>query len=282
MIYNWRLSPVEPFAWETQRYAGPAQFPLLDMHKSIHLVTLSDGELSGNIGGGGFEFHAGDFYLTSPWEIHGAISSRKGFELLLLTVNPDVLFSSLLYGRERLLEFFLMKPEARMKLLLRQEISRSHAVLCRKLEQLQKKSGPYMKSKQWLAIEGFFVNLLECLDDRGLNAEPNIGAVYNKLQPALRKLFLSTEQLTLRDAAGECCLSIDYFSHLFKQCFGISFAAYELNYRLNQAADCMLKKRHSLKEVARIYGFSDKSHFCRSFKKNFGITPGRFSRENAV
>ena len=102
MIYNWRLSPVEPFAWETQRYAGPAQFPLLDMHKSIHLVTLSDGELSGNIGGGGFEFHAGDFYLTSPWEIHGAISSRKGFELLLLTVNPDVLFSSLLYGRERL------------------------------------------------------------------------------------------------------------------------------------------------------------------------------------
>jgi len=175
MIYNWRLSPVEPFAWETQRYAGPAQFPLLDMHKSIHLVTLSDGELSGNIGGGGFEFHAGDFYLT-------------------------------------------------------------------------------------------------------LNAEPNIGAVYNKLQPALRKLFLSTEQLTLRDAAGECCLSIDYFSHLFKQCFGISFAAYELNYRLNQAADCMLKKRYSLKEVARIYGFSDKSHFCRSFRQWNQITPLNYRR----
>ena len=120
-----------------------------------------------------------------------------------------------------------------------------------------------------------------CLDEQVAEKNRELERYRSQVQE-LRKLFLSTEQLTLRDAAGECCLSIDYFSHLFKQCFGISFAAYELNYRLNQAADCMLKKRYSLKEVARIYGFSDKSHFCRSFKKNFGITPGRFSRENAV
>ena len=279
MIYNWKLSPADPFAWEMQKYTGTLQFPLQDMHKSIHLGVFTAGDVSGMVAGRLFTFQKGDFYLTSPWEVHGAMFTRKGFELQMLTIDPDVLSSSLLHGRDELLTFFLLKPDMRFQLLGTRNLKQSFRRLFKTLQMWQKQSSAYVKTRQWLAIEMFIVDLLDSPGCRNFLSEVKNGEIYDKLQPALRELFFSSGMLTVGNAAEKCSLSVDYFSHLFKQCFGIPFAAYAMNYRLNRAADQMRKERLSLKEIARIYGFSDKSHFSRCFKKNFGITPGQFNRE---
>ena len=282
MIYNWQLSPAEPFAWETQKYTGAVRFPLLDMHQAIHLGMLTAGEITGTAAGRVSVFRSGVFYLTAPWEIHGAMSTETGFELQMLTINPDVLFSALPRCRNAFQSFFLLTPDTRSRLLANAKQQPAFQRLFRKLEHIRKKSGPYAKTRQWLAAETFLVDFLEALAPPEPEGGCGKNTGYGKLLPALRELHNTGKAMSAGTAAEHCSLSVDYFSHLFKQNFGVPFSVYEMNHRLNRAAEHLLQNRSSLKETAQLFGFSDKSHFCRCFRKNFGIPPGAFLREKSI
>ena len=70
-------------------------------------------------------------------------------------------------------------------------------------------------------------------------------------------------------------MSESYFSHTFRACTGISFARYELAFRLNGAAAELHREKTGVKQLAAEWGFYDASHFCRSYRKHFGVTPCR-------
>ena len=78
-----------------------------------------------------------------------------------------------------------------------------------------------------------------------------------------------TAELGTTDAVNEaaelCNLSKSYFAVIFKQQFGLSFARYERNFRLNGAA-VAVRRGATLKEAADEWGFCDKSHLARLLK----------------
>lgn len=49
-------------------------------------------------------------------------------------------------------------------------------------------------------------------------------------------------------------------------------------YKLNRAAELIAEGKHTISEIADITGFSTLSHFSKSFKKQFGLTPSEYHK----
>ncbi|MGI8706318.1 MAG: helix-turn-helix domain-containing protein [Sphingomicrobium sp.] len=64
-----------------------------------------------------------------------------------------------------------------------------------------------------------------------------------------------------------------YFARAFTTCVGHS-PAKAMRVRRLSAATALLSRDVSLAEIASSCGFADQSHFCRSVRKVFGISPG--------
>jgi len=77
--------------------------------------------------------------------------------------------------------------------------------------------------------------------------------------------------------AKACGLSQTHFRRLFKACAGRSPKDFAMSARLNRAKG-MLGEGVSLKETARVCGFSDVFHFMRVFRKATGMTAGSYAR----
>lgn len=61
---------------------------------------------------------------------------------------------------------------------------------------------------------------------------------------------------------------------LFKQNFGVSPATYYLRLRLEHGDDLLRKTSMDILDIAIATGFSSSSHFSRSYRRQYGLTPG--------
>lgn len=102
------------------------------------------------------------------------------------------------------------------------------------------------------------------------------------LQIALEKTPGHLEDWTARDAARACGLSYNYFSHTFKQAFGISYTAYLESVRLREAERLLLTTEADITEIAQTVGFGTVSYFIERFRKSHGVSPGAFRRQMQV
>lgn len=81
--------------------------------------------------------------------------------------------------------------------------------------------------------------------------------------------------LLLEELAQLCGWSEFQLLRRFKQAFGLTPHAYQIDLRLNRAKR-LLKQGLPLSEVALELGFNDQSHFQRHFKKRHATTPGNY------
>jgi AraC family transcriptional regulator len=84
------------------------------------------------------------------------------------------------------------------------------------------------------------------------------------------------DRLTLTDLAGVACLSPYHFSCSFKQAVGIGPQRYVMQRRLEQAKTLMRRTKEPLAEIAQRVGFADQSHLTMIFRREIGMTPGRY------
>lgn len=80
------------------------------------------------------------------------------------------------------------------------------------------------------------------------------------------------EVISLKEIAEEMCLSESRFQHLFKEETGISYRRMQLWKRLLSSFD-HLRTTKTLTELAHQSGFSDSSHYSKTFKESFGFSP---------
>ncbi|MDM1071669.1 helix-turn-helix transcriptional regulator [Empedobacter brevis] len=81
----------------------------------------------------------------------------------------------------------------------------------------------------------------------------------------------SDRVVSLKEIAAFCFLSETRFLHLFKEKTNINFRRYQLWNRLIKSLPYL--KTHSITETSHQFGFTDSSHYNRTFKETFGLSP---------
>jgi AraC-like DNA-binding protein len=97
------------------------------------------------------------------------------------------------------------------------------------------------------------------------------------IAPVLRQLeSRAAAPLTLAGMARIAGLSPYHFLRTFKAVTGVTPHQWLLRARLRDAAHRLVTSREPVTEIALDAGFEDLSNFIRSFRAEFGVSPGRY------
>ncbi|MFC7681433.1 response regulator [Paenibacillus sp. GCM10028914] len=107
----------------------------------------------------------------------------------------------------------------------------------------------------------------------------NLGARHNILK-ATRFIeeHYAEEDLSLTKVADSLGMSVAYLSRSFKEEMNINFVKYLIKVRLDKAKSLLETDSCSATEAAYQVGFTDYSHFSRTFKKHFGLGPSEYRK----
>ena len=89
-----------------------------------------------------------------------------------------------------------------------------------------------------------------------------------------------TENLSLSRLAEMVHLSAPYLSKFFDQQFGMTFLNYLTQIRLNHAVEELLNTEKIIEDVSADSGFPNSHAFVQAFKKEFGVLPSVYRRQN--
>ena len=84
------------------------------------------------------------------------------------------------------------------------------------------------------------------------------------------------DDLSLTVLADIACLSPYHFSRSFKEAAGVGPQRYVIQRRLERAKSLLRRSKEPLAMIAQEAGFADQSHLTAIFRREMGVTPGRF------
>ena len=84
------------------------------------------------------------------------------------------------------------------------------------------------------------------------------------------------EELAIHRVAELAGVHVGHLARVFRQFCGCSVGEYIRRLRIEYAARELRSSERALADIATAAGFSDQSHFCRSFKLATGATPAQY------
>lgn len=107
--------------------------------------------------------------------------------------------------------------------------------------------------------------------------EPVITSCSSSFLPILRYLDQNYEKdLSLKKIAEHFHLNASYISQLIRSETGLTYTQYVTELRMNKAKELLKTTSLSLAEVSEAVGFNDYFYFIKKFKKEVGVTPGKY------
>jgi len=85
---------------------------------------------------------------------------------------------------------------------------------------------------------------------------------------------------TMEEVSRWAGYSPSRFRAIFQEEMGIQPFRYFLNLRMKKASEDLLETVLPIKEISLKLGYSNVTHFNRAFSKHFGLSPGRYRKEN--
>jgi AraC family transcriptional regulator len=134
-----------------------------------------------------------------------------------------------------------------------------------------------MDSFSRLTIEGLVLELLAEASRSRIGAdEKSIPWWLTEAKDFLHDNF--AESFVLEDVVKVAGVHAVHLSRVFRKRFGCTIGEYVRRLRVEFAARKMFETDEAFSEIAHAAGFADQSHFNRTFKGIYGITPAEYRR----
>ena len=85
--------------------------------------------------------------------------------------------------------------------------------------------------------------------------------------------------ITLKSLSEKYYVNSAYLGQLFRKKYGQSFKDYLNNYRMERAAELLLRTDKKIIQIAEEVGYHDMDYFVNRFIQVKGCTPARFRRQ---
>jgi len=243
-----------------------------DMHYGLEFGIVLSGRMGRHYAGHERELAAGDAWFCGMWETHGWQVTQAPCEVVVLVVWPPALAGQRFEESPecRLIAPFLAPPAGRPV-----TAPADRAALTALGRRLRTVITTPARPRAWLRLLAWEALLLlgehwvKPPETAGLDDGCDIGR-------ALGLVFGATRRIGLTEGAAACGLSRNAFAHHFQRATGLGFPTFALRCRLSHAARDLLADHSPLKVVAERWGFEDASHFCRLFRRTYGLTPAAY------
>jgi len=132
-----------------------------------------------------------------------------------------------------------------------------------------------------LVSENFvYGTIREAHDNQRMSLRLRLGVTHPTLLIAVAAMEANTEApLRLPDIARQIGLSQRQLERLFRERMGVTAIRYYSRLRLEKARRLLRRSSMSVLEIAVASGFTSASHFSRSFRQQFGISPSAARNE---
>ena len=250
----------------------------LHYHEYIELLYGLRGDARVWIGSKSYSLAEGDLLIVNAEEPHDVTPGESESSYYVIKFLPKLLYAQ---GQSLSVIRYLLplwqkqvgfRPALRKAELMGSGIGESVECIRREWEA----RSPGYELIVHANIMQIFVWVLRhcCTDLEGASRVPI--HLQKALQIALQETPRHLEDWTAREAAEACGLSYNYFSHTFKQAFGISYTAYLESVRLREAERMLLTTDTDITGIAEAVGFGTVSYFIERFRKNYGVSPRVF------
>jgi len=242
------------------------EFPA-HVHDSYTLGVVTRGERYIHAAGQNYLIREGEGFIIDPLVPHSCGSvSEDGHDYRVISLEADLMKAAArdVFGRDCLPGFSCIKLS-------------NNALIIRLINMLKKNKQSVSPDRESLiALLSDLVSLYADSVDPAQVSESR-----GKLAKQARCYLDAHLQRTvsLEELAAETHVSPYYVDRVFREVIGVPPHVYQLQTRVKKAVDTLLKTG-SIVEASYYFGFSDQSHFSRIFKKNMGVSPGRFVKTN--
>lgn len=105
----------------------------------------------------------------------------------------------------------------------------------------------------------------------------------NKYKDTIAKIILymhehCKDRIYIDDMCKMANMTPSYFSYVFKTVTGRTFTEYFNSLKISKAKVMLLQYNKKISEIAEEIGISDQAYFCRLFKKETGMSPGKYRK----
>ncbi|MBQ5816375.1 MAG: helix-turn-helix transcriptional regulator [Oscillospiraceae bacterium] len=250
-------------------------------HPEIELVYIEKGGFTVTINGESFEACEGDIILVNGGELHSM--HRQGVEVCFRSV---VFYPELLdFANKNPFQRYVLEPLKKGRLCMPRRITSEDECYQKLKKQFlrtvsaRKNDFPY--AEQIISLYEFLLVLYKeglLFSSESERAERD-GVEVIKQAIAYIDEHIS-EKITLKELADSVNMSEKYFCSFFSKKTGSTPIEFVNHLRIEKACEMLKMHKTSVTEAALETGFESLSYFIRRFKRQMGVSPSQYKKQN--